>query len=541
MVAFSSTAVLTGDPWNQQLPTPGIAVGPFDPFRVRGKATAGVLRQRQVSEETAESGIPGNPEHDRDPAQWLASWNRPILQPQPLPLYAECWYPDGPPPVIRDPQKPAPISLYSSDRRKLRKMVAAHTTEQRMALRARIVLLASLGRSNRSIAKELGVDLKTVRKWRDRFARHGMRGLADGPRSGRPARFGATQRCEVFTMAVSPPPKPYSRWTVDLLAEELIKRGIVTCISPETVSYWLRTADLKPHRVKYWLNSKDPQFHEKKRRVIDLYINPPTDGIVLCLDEKTGIQARELLHSDIPMSRRRARRVEVEYKRHGTVSLMASFEVHTGQVVGELITRNNSQTFIRFVKRLMARHQGTKLYLVLDNGSSHRSNETKAFFEQHSDQLVPVFLPTHASWLNQIEIWFSALTRQALRDVSFQSRAALCQTIRAYISHHNRELARPYQWTTKGKALKGATARRRRRRRRRARGWTPDRRPQPVRGPIFGESIADRGMDSNGLRRKTVVSLELKPEGPSLSQRAGGVQLSPALSSFRPRNVRRLW
>lgn len=324
-----------------------------------------------------------------------------------------------------------------------------------MVLRARIVLLAADGLNNSEIAEELVCDLKTVRKWRGRFHRQRLEGLDDLLRSGRPAVFEASQRQEVFTLATSAPPHPLGRWTVDLLAEHLVDSGIVPSISRETVSLWLRTADLKPHRVKYWLNSKDPDFRAKRDRVLELYLKPPKDGVVVCVDEKTSIQALERCHPERPAGYRRPRHVEFEYKRHGTVHLIAAFEVHTGRVpVFQCVKPNNSKAFIAFCRKLLKHYPRRKLYLVLDNGTTHKSNETKKFFAG-SPRIVPVFLPTHASWLNQIEIWFSALTRQALKHVSFTSTNALTAAICDYVAFHNRRNAKPYKWTSEGKPLVG--------------------------------------------------------------------------------------
>jgi transposase len=389
--------------------------------------------------------------------QALATWPDVSLGPCiPLP-HDGFWDPEGP--YLHygcNPERATKISLIGSEKRGLKRLVAAHTTEQRLSLRARIILMAYQGHSNSAIAKSLGIQVKTVRKWRDRFAIYRMDGLFDKDRCGRPDLFEARQRHEVFALVVTPPPEPYAVWTLDLLAEELMNRGVVTSISRETISYWLRTADIKPHLSKYWLNSKDPQFKEKKKRVINFYINPPTDGKVLCVDEKTGMQALERCHPDLPPGPGRVRRREFEYKRHGTVSLLAAFDVKSGKVTGQFIDKNDSANFISFLKMLMKLHPGVKLYLILDNGSSHTSQETTAFFEQHSDQLVPVFLPTHTSWLNQIEVWFSALSRKALRKVSFASRSALRLRIQNYISIHNRT-AKPYRWTAKGRPLKGVS------------------------------------------------------------------------------------
>jgi len=204
------------------------------------------------------------------------------------------------------------ITLLGRERRVLKRVVRAHTSEQRDVLRARIVLMASFGDNNSEIARELFCDLKTVRKWRDRFAESRLEGLWDAPRSGRPDYFTVSQRHDVFAQLALTPPAPYARWSVDLLAKHLVSAGIVPSISRETVSLWLRTADIKPHRVKYWLESNDPDFKSKKDRIINLYLHPPKDGIVICVDEKTSIQALERKHPDSPPRAHRNRRIAFE-------------------------------------------------------------------------------------------------------------------------------------------------------------------------------------------------------------------------------------
>lgn len=355
----------------------------------------------------------------------------------------------GPPEATR-------ITLVGKERRTLQRVVRAHTSEQREVLRARIVLDAAKGHNNSQIADELGCDLKTVRKWRDRFAALRLEGLWDAPRAGRPPKFTSTQRHDVFAAVVGPPPSPYARWTVDLLANQLVEKKIVPAISRETVSLWLRSADVKPHRVKYWLTSNDPDFKEKKDRIIGLYLNPPKDGIVISVDEKTSIQALERTRPEAPPRPHRHRRIEFEYKRHGVVNLIAAFTVHSGVVDADCIEKNDSAAFIRFIRRIMKAHPKGKLYLVLDNGTTHRSKETTAFFARHP-RLVPVFTPTHASWLNQVEIWFSLLSRQALRNVSFRNRAELRDRILRYVEEYNRS-AHPFKWTSNGQPLAGRRA-----------------------------------------------------------------------------------
>lgn len=345
------------------------------------------------------------------------------------------------------------LVLRGSERRVLCRIVRAQKSEQRMVLRASIILKCALGLTSSSVADDLNVSVRTVRKWRDRFASDRMEGLQDARRSGRPARFDSGQRHELFTLAVSPPPPPFARWTADLLADYLVVQGWVPSISRETVSLWLRTADIKPHRLRYWLTSQDPDFKAKRDRVVGLYRSPPCCAEVICVDEKTSIQALERLHPDIPACRRWRRRQEFEYIRHGTVHLVAGFNVRTGRVIADvLLTKNDSSAFIRFLKRLLTAHPDRTLYLILDNGTTHKSHQTKAFLKTQP-RLVPVYLPTHASWLNQVEIWFSVLSRQVLRGASFTSREALRTQLRSYIRVHNRHLAHAYDWSTKGKPL----------------------------------------------------------------------------------------
>ena len=366
---------------------------------------------------------------------------------------------------VRDNGQAVPIHLVGSERRRLQTIAAAQTSSQRDALRAKVILQANLGLNNCEIADQLGTDVKTVRKWRGRYNQMGLEGLHDERRAGRPLQFGAAVRQEVFTAVVLEPPDPYAAWTLDLLVKHLVLKELVETISVETVSYWLRTADIKPHRVRGWLNSKDPNFREKRDRINDLYRNPPRDGELLSVDEKTSIRARERIRVDHPVGIGVARKHEFEYIRHGVVHLLACFNVRNGQIDYEIPAgKNDSVAFISFLKKLMKVYPRRKLYLILDNGTTHCSRPTRAFFTRHP-RLVPVFTPTHASWLNQIEIWFSVLQRQALTRVSFSGREHLITRLQGYIEVHNRELAHPYEWSSKGKVLMGISAKERRRNR----------------------------------------------------------------------------
>lgn len=347
---------------------------------------------------------------------------------------------------------PATISLRGSERRELERIARAHSSPQAIVVRAKIVLLAAQGCANYAIASELGCNVDTVRKWRGRYAELRHVGLQDAPRSGHPPTFSPEQRCSIVNLIVTKPADGLSRWTLTELRDEAVRAGIVKRISRETIGHWLRLAEIKIHRVKYWLNSKDPDFKTKMERVVGLYLRPPPGSTVLCLDEKTGIQAKERIAPEKPAKRGQIRKVEWEYKRHGTVSLMASFHVRTGEVVGRCIESNNSTTFIAFVRELMQRYPKGKLYLVMDNGSSHTSGETQRFLKKHR-RLEPVYLPTHCSWLNQIEIWFSVLTRKSLHNVNFLSNESLVKQITDFITYHNRYLKHPYRWTYSGQPL----------------------------------------------------------------------------------------
>lgn len=356
------------------------------------------------------------------------------------------------------------IVLRPKDRRRLQGVIRSHKSPQREVLRAKIILLASQGFNSTDIAFELGVDVKTVRKWRLRFKYLSFDGLLDEKRTGRPPLFDPMVQHEVFSLVVQTPPEPYSTWTLDRLAKVMVDTNIVTSISIETLSRWLREAELKPHRVRGWLTSKDPDFRQKRDRIVDLYLSPPKNSFVLSVDEKTNIQALERVRPELPMARGIARKIDNEYKRHGVVNLLACFDVRTGQVFGSTVKKNDSQAFVGFLGELLKRYPRRKICLVLDNGSTHCSRETMAFLARHP-RVKLYFTPTHASWLNQIELWFSSLTRHALRKASFTSIESLVARINLYIAHHNRELAKPYEWTAKGKPLTRVSAKERRLRR----------------------------------------------------------------------------
>jgi putative transposase len=246
------------------------------------------------------------------------------------------------------------------------------------------------------------------------------------------------------TACSDPPVSVGTHWSVRALARHL-------GVSPSLVHDVLSAQSIKPHRFRYWKTSDDPEFEPKMLDIVGLYLNPPENAVVLSADEKTSIQALDRTQPMLPMRPHQIERRSHDYKRHGTVSLLAALEVHSGEVHGRCIERNNSRAFIGFLGALLRRYPGQELHVILDNGSSHRSRETSAWVAKQR-RLHLHYTPTHASWLNQIEIWFGILTRRIVRRGVFKSNQELVVKLIDFIESHNRE-ARPFQWTYTGKPL----------------------------------------------------------------------------------------
>ena len=336
-----------------------------------------------------------------------------------------------------------PVFVLGNRRReKLEKITARATAPQRLVRRARIVLLAWRGRSDGEIAAEVGVHVETVRGWIARYASGGLPALEDRPRSGRPEVYGPDMRVRVIATATSVPPAGESQWSHAMIAAELADSGI----SPAQVGRVLAAADLKPHQVKGWLARRDDEaFWEQAAAVCDRYLDPPAGTVLISIDEKTGIQAKSRRYPEQPMRQGRVARREFEYVRHGTVSIIAAMDVTSGQVWAERIMRNDSVTFIAFLRRL-DQHVDPKLkiHLVMDNGSSHTSKATRAWLLAHPRFSV-THTPKHASWLNVVELWFSVLTRRLLRRGDFPSREDLENKITEFTVRYN-TTAKPFTW-----------------------------------------------------------------------------------------------
>jgi transposase len=342
-------------------------------------------------------------------------------------------------------RKAVVVELSAEQRAELERIVRASTSEQRLVVRARVALLADQGLRNEEIAARVGLSAHKVGKWRRRVAAEGLDGLADRPRPGGPRRYGHDKRIEVFKTACSPPPEGETGWTVRALAARV-------GIGKSQTQQILAEADLKPHQVRSWLTSLDPEFDTKQADVCGLYLNPPENAIVVSIDEKTSIQTKQPIRRELPVEPGQPARREFEYKRYGVQALLAALLVHSGRIVGNVYDRNSRLEFLDFLDRLEAEiPAGKQVHAILDNLQVHKTPEVVAWLENHPRWRFH-FTPTHASWLNQIELWFSILSRRLLRRGSFSSQHDLKTQLLAFIDRYN-PTAKPFTWTYQGKPL----------------------------------------------------------------------------------------
>jgi transposase len=346
-----------------------------------------------------------------------------------------------------------PLVITEEERAELQRRVRAHTTPQRAAKRARVVLLAADGVANRQIAPLVGTHEHTVSHWRRRFEAERLAGLEDRPRPGRPLVYGHDQRLRILATVTQEPPDPASHWSHRQLADALADLGI----SASQIGRILADLDIKPHRVRGWITRPDdPGFWERAADICGLYLVPPTNALVLSVDEKTGIGARSRTRPATPPASGHPTRQEHEDARHGTATLLAALDVHRGGVLQATdLDRNTAANFISFLDELDARvPPGLEVHLVLDNGSSHIANATRWWFVDHP-RFHAHYTPTHASWLNQVELFFSILARRLLKRGEFASVDDLVAKVMAFIADYNRT-AKPFRWTYDGRPLKAS-------------------------------------------------------------------------------------
>ena len=332
------------------------------------------------------------------------------------------------------------VRLSRKNRRVLEARCRSPVTLQRDLKRARIVLLAAAGRSTRSIAKEVGVQPRIVSLWRHRFADEGLEGLLDKPRPGKEPVYTKATDKRILGLLDKPPPEGFARWTGPLLAKVLGDVGV------QYVWRFLRSHKIDLAARKSWCESNDPDFVSKAADVVGLYVAPPDKAIVLCIDEKPSIQALERAQGYLKLPNGRALTGQShDYKRHGTTTLFAALEVATGKITATHTKRRRRVEFLDFMNGVVKAHPGRELHVILDNLNTHKKNEH--WLKKHPNVKFH-FTPTRASWLNQVEIWFSILQGQSLSGASFTAVSQLQEHIDAFIRAYN-EKAKPFMWTKK--------------------------------------------------------------------------------------------
>ena len=345
------------------------------------------------------------------------------------------------------------IEIAPSDRPVLEKWAKARATERRLVDRARIVLLAGEGRPAAEIAERIGCGVETAKRWRRRYEREGLDGLRDLPKSGRPLAHGPNVRARLIALACTRPPATEQgvrreRWTHAELAAQV-------GMSESQAHVVLRGVDIRPHLTEQWVMSElGEDFDAQAAEVCGLYLQPPENAIVLSVDEKTSIAAREPARPDTPPAPGRPARRDSEYIRNGTTNLFAALRVHSGDVSGMTSPTRNRFDFIAFLDQLereIPDVEGREIVAILDNLSTHKTQEVRDWLAAHPRWRL-VFTPKHASWLNQVEIFFSILARRLLRHGIFTGPDDLATQLLAYVEHHNLT-AKPFAWTYTGKVL----------------------------------------------------------------------------------------
>ena len=329
--------------------------------------------------------------------------------------------------------------LSEEERAQLEAWARRRKSAQALAMRSRVVLGAAEGLKNTEIAERLGITRGMAAKWRGRFARERLDGLVDEPRPGRPRTVTDAQVEEVITATLERTPANATHWSTRSLAAEL-------GMSQSAVLRIWAAFGLQPHRREVWKLSKDPQFVAKVRDVVGLYLDPPERAVVLCVDEKSQIQALDRSAPILPMLPGTPERATHDYRRSGTSSLYAALDLASGKVIGSLHARHRAIEFKRFLARIDAAvPEHLDVHLVIDNSSTHKTPAIKRWLVAHP-RFVLHFTPTSASWLNLVERWFAELTTKSLRRGTHRSVRALNADIRAWIETWN-DNPRPYIWT----------------------------------------------------------------------------------------------
>lgn len=351
-----------------------------------------------------------------------------------------------------------PVVLTAAECKTLKMRVRGAKTPHRDRLRAQIVRAAARGHANERISADLGVGVDTVRKWRGRFAEHGLGGLVDLPRTGRPRRITALERAAVVALACQLPASagvPLARWTGPELAAELTAQGLVNSpVSASSILRILAEHPVKPWQYQSWIYPRDPNFATKATVVLDLYQGRyegkplrPGDRI-LSVDAKPSIQARGRCHPTLPAAPGRPARVEHEYVRNGALALLAAFDVHTGKVFASTPKTTGIAPFMELMAQVMSQPEyagAPRVFVIVDNGSDHRGRAAIDRLRKAHPNAIMIHTPVHASWLNQAEIFFSIIQKKVVTPNDFASTTELSRTLLAFVDRYNLT-ARPFNW-----------------------------------------------------------------------------------------------
>lgn len=340
---------------------------------------------------------------------------------------------------MRRGPKLEPIVLTSDENNRLLEWTRRHKTSQALAMRARVVLACQQDRSNREIARQLHVTTQTVGKWRGRFVARRLEGLLDEPRPGAPRTIGDEQVERVIAKTLHEKPREATHWSSRMMAK-------ASGLSQTAVMRIWHAFGLQPHRAETFKLSTDPLFIEKVRDIVGLYLNPPDRALVLCVDEKSQIQALDRTQPILPMMPGVPERRTHDYSRHGTTTLFAALNIATGKVIGEVHRRHRAKEFLAFLRTIDAATPAKLgVHLVMDNYGTHKTPSVKAWMARHP-RFHAHFTPTSSSWLNQVERWFATLTERQIRRGTHRSTVELEQAIRDYLATNNRN-PKPFVWT----------------------------------------------------------------------------------------------
>ncbi len=337
------------------------------------------------------------------------------------------------------PRKATPITLDADERSQLSSLANSRSLPHGLVRRAQIVLACADGEAGNSIAERMNLNKNTVVKWRKRYLEQGLQGLHDELRAGRPRSHGDERVAEIINTALQSQPKGATHWTTRSMAEH-------GGVSKSTVQRWFDLFGVQPHRQRTFKLSTDPFFIEKVRDIVGLYLNPPDNAVVLCVDEKTQVQALQRTQPMLPLGLGYVEGVTHDYVRHGTTTLFAALDVATGEVLSQCKRRHRHQEFLAFLRHIDRNvPEELDVHLVVDNYATHKHAKVKAWLAKRPRYQIH-YTPTYASWLNQVERWFGIITQRAIRRGSFSSGKQLTGKINQFVNDYN-TTTRPFVWT----------------------------------------------------------------------------------------------